>query len=509
MVRSGNYLYPTFNGELRPDKPILVYWLMSVPVRLFGPHEVAIRTVAAVGMAVAALATYAAGRWLFAPRTGLLAAAVLVTTPLVLVEGSAATTDAVLLACITVALAGFAHAFRYGWRHTHTIVLALSMCTGLYTKGPVGLVVPLSSIALAWWLGRNTTPLRPSRLSALALASAVAVGGFLIWAIPANTAMTGALARSGVGYHVVQRMLEPLDGHGGRLVWFLPYYLVVVVVGFFPWTFYLGGALSALRGARLGGGAPRAVLVGWILPTFLLMSLVATKLPHYVLPIWPALALAVAGAIHAAERGELDDRDRRWLRRGAWPAAVTGSLMATASVTLPRWLPAPGLGAPAMAAGLIVLAMTVVAIREVYVGRLRASVQAVLLGALCFDGVIAAGVLPALDRLKVSPRIAAAILESGVADAPILTRAYSEPSLVFYLGGRRVHGLSSDAEVARWAREPGSGTLVVPRDAWAGVEARHGTLGFEEIAAARGYNFGRGEWLELVALAKLTPRSPR
>jgi len=53
MVRSDNYLYPTFSGALRPDKPVLIYWLMSIPVRLFGAGELAVRSVAAVGMAIA------------------------------------------------------------------------------------------------------------------------------------------------------------------------------------------------------------------------------------------------------------------------------------------------------------------------------------------------------------------------------------------------------------------------------------------------------------------------
>ena len=43
MVQSGQLLFPTFNGELRPDKPILIYWLMAIPVSLFGVSEWAVR----------------------------------------------------------------------------------------------------------------------------------------------------------------------------------------------------------------------------------------------------------------------------------------------------------------------------------------------------------------------------------------------------------------------------------------------------------------------------------
>src|SRR5882672_5076989 len=51
MLKSGQWLYPTFNGALRPDKPILIYWLMSIPVGIFGASEWALRVWAAIALA--------------------------------------------------------------------------------------------------------------------------------------------------------------------------------------------------------------------------------------------------------------------------------------------------------------------------------------------------------------------------------------------------------------------------------------------------------------------------
>jgi 4-amino-4-deoxy-L-arabinose transferase-like glycosyltransferase len=65
MVRSGNYLVPTLEGKAWPDKPVLLYWLMSIPVRLFGPSELACRFWAAVGSAITCILTYAIGKRLF------------------------------------------------------------------------------------------------------------------------------------------------------------------------------------------------------------------------------------------------------------------------------------------------------------------------------------------------------------------------------------------------------------------------------------------------------------
>ena len=65
MVESGNYLVPTFNGEVWFDKPILLYWLMSVPVRLLGPSEIACRFAGVIGTAITLLLTFFIGIKLF------------------------------------------------------------------------------------------------------------------------------------------------------------------------------------------------------------------------------------------------------------------------------------------------------------------------------------------------------------------------------------------------------------------------------------------------------------
>jgi 4-amino-4-deoxy-L-arabinose transferase-like glycosyltransferase len=125
----------------------------------------------------------------------------------------------------------------------------------------VGIGVPLAGIAAAWWWGRAHTTLRPRHLGWIAAAAVVGMALFFAWAIPANAATGGGLARGGIGHHVVRRMLEPLEGHGGSPVLYLPYYLVVIAAGFFPWTLYLPGAVSALaRGRLASSGCPTGSL---------------------------------------------------------------------------------------------------------------------------------------------------------------------------------------------------------------------------------------------------------
>ena len=97
MVESGNYLYPTFNGRLRPDKPILIYWLMSIPLRVLGPTPLACRFFSGVGIAVTCVLTFLIGRRFLGVKAGLWSMAILASTVMVMVMGTLATSDAILL----------------------------------------------------------------------------------------------------------------------------------------------------------------------------------------------------------------------------------------------------------------------------------------------------------------------------------------------------------------------------------------------------------------------------
>jgi hypothetical protein len=111
-------------------------------------------------------------------------------------------------------------------------------------------------------------------------------------------------------------------------------------------------------------------------------------------------------------------------------------------------------------------------------------------------------VLPVLDRVKPVPPLAAAIRARTPEDAPLATFDFSEPSLLFYVGRIPVAPLPSEGAVAAWARAGGRGVLVLPRRALARVVHDYGALPLREVAAARGINVAKGQWLELVALGR-------
>jgi 4-amino-4-deoxy-L-arabinose transferase-like glycosyltransferase len=512
MLASGNYLYPTFNGHLRPDKPILIYWLMALSVRLLGATELAARFWAPVGLALTALLTWWTGKRLLSPRAGLWAMAVLATTPLTLMEGLAATTDAVLLAAITGAMAAFAAALSRGPRGRHLVALAAALGLAQLAKGPVGLAVPVLAMlgALGWlaWrerMGRGIA----GDVFLIVLGAALGTGLFLLWAVPANDATFGEFARQGIGHQVVERVLSPMEGHGGNRLLSLPYYLIVVLIGFAPWTLYLPGAASAVLGGRAGGPRARALLLGWAAPVFVMFTLIATRLPHYLLPLWPALALAVGGTLAAEREGRLDERDRRWLRRGAWLFSPVALLEAAGLFAVVWSPPLAGLRWPCLALALVILGTALAALRRHLGGDLSQGARLLCGGTALSLAIAGVWALPAFDRVKPVPPVAAAIRVQTPPDTPLATFDFDEPSLVFYARREPVAPLPSAAAVAAWARAGDYGVLVLPRAALDRVTAAYGALPLREIAAAHGINIPKGKRLELVALARNLPGGER
>jgi 4-amino-4-deoxy-L-arabinose transferase-like glycosyltransferase/membrane-associated phospholipid phosphatase len=514
MVHSGDYLVPTLNGELRADKPVLIYWLMSLPVRLFGPTELACRFFAPIGATVTCLLTTLIARHLFGPSTGLLAMLILATAPLLLVTGTAATTDAVLLATIVGAFAVFENASRTGFRKTHLAGLALTLGAALLTKGPVGLALPILGMVVILVLGRRFSFAWATYLFGAAL---LASGIFLAWAIPANNATGGEFLRLGLGRHVIARAMRPLEGHGGNFFLTLPFYVPVVIFAFFPWILFLPGALSATAGGRVGGRDGRSFLFGWMIPIFLFMSFVSTKLPHYILPIWPALSLSVAGTVRSAERGVLSARDLKWFVYGRRLFVGIGILFGTALLVVPWFVPAlglnppgseprtPGLAWPIAGLGAILLVMTILAAQEHLARRYRSAVGILVAGIVCVISTVSMFGLPMAERFKLSKPLADAIRAQTAPDVEVSSLDYDQPSLIFYLGRRHLNSVRGDAGVLRWSKQPQPGVLVISRQALTRIEARNGLLGLKEITAVRGFNYSKGRWAEVLALGKNMP----
>ncbi len=500
MVESGNYLVPAFNGQMWLDKPPLLYWLMSVPVRLLGPTEFACRFFGAVGSAITALLTFFIGRRLFGTKAGLWAMAILASTLMMLVVGSSALTDAILLPIIVAVMVVFTMSIGSVVTTAYVILIGIALGLGMLAKGPIGLM-PIIVILVTLWLGKRFK--LDFKISYWQIGAALLLG-FLIfsaWALPANKVSNGEFFRFFIGRHVISRAIKPMEHHGGNFLLYLPYYLIVIIVGFFPWTLHLPGALSAIAGGRVGGSNGRIFLFGWIAPPLIIMTLAVTKLPHYILFIWPALALAVGGTIVASQQNMLNDRDKIWLRRGGWFFAPLVIAIAIGLIIGPWFVEVPGLCWSGLVSGIVLLVMMVIAIHWQQANRPEVSAKVMLIGMFIFMIPVLFGVLPAVEQVKLSPPIAVAVKAKTLQNVPVATYKYGEPTLNFYIG-RKIEVLQSEEAVVEWAKQPVPGVLVIPSDKLDEIQKRYGVLHLDKLISKKGYNYSKGRELELVALAR-------
>jgi 4-amino-4-deoxy-L-arabinose transferase-like glycosyltransferase len=504
MVESGNYVVPTFNSQMWLEKPPLIYWTMSIPVRIFGPTEFACRFFSAVGVGTTCLLTFIIGRKLVGTEAGLWTMPILASTLLVLIVGTAAITDALLLPFIVAVMAILLISAKSGMSFKHIILMGGALGLGTLTKGPIGLI-PMPAIAAILFFDRKNRNNMGQYIRRIAVSLAIGAVIFLLWAIPVNIITNGEFFRVFVGRDIINRAFRPMESHGGNFLLFLPYYLLDIIVGFFPWTLHLPGAFSAVSGGRVGGKYGRVYLLSWIIPCVVLMTLAATKLPHYIIFIWPALSLAVAGTISAAKKNLLIPRDIAWLRRGVWFFGPQALIMSLSLMIAPFFIPIPGLLWPGMASGLVLLGMTIAAVYYHRAGKFSLSAAVLLGGMIVFHVPLLLGVFPAIESIKISPHIARDVNSTVEKDVPVATYQYSEPSLNFYLVKPTEH-LDSSNDVIAWAKQSKPGVLIIPKQYLIEIEQQHGILPLDQIASRKGFNYSKGKIIELLALTRRTQK---
>lgn len=362
MVETGDWIVPTFNGELAVDKPVLMHWAMAAATLVSGHSEIALRWPAVLATLLTAVALLRAGaRWFGA---GGVAAVAYAGCLLVGIEAHAATPDAILTCLTTWATVLAAEPFiaaladareagpRMEWPRLPPLRAAAVgglMGLAVLCKGPIGLIGPLV-VLLGWlgWLGFERRPLHTAGMvvsgglgaawqacrmlrPVIMIVALVAVAA--PWYVAVSLRTGGEWPRGFFLVHNVGRFVAPMEKHGGSV--FL--HPLEFLVGFFPWSCFLPLALvvAAWRVVqRADAPARRAatlLTLVWLAVWIGGFSCSATKLPNYVLPAYPAAALVVGAAAMAAVR------EGRWAHPG-WMAAGTASLalggVATAVVVL-------------------------------------------------------------------------------------------------------------------------------------------------------------------------------
>jgi 4-amino-4-deoxy-L-arabinose transferase-like glycosyltransferase len=288
MVRNGDWITPTFNGQPFFDKPVLFNWLVAACFLVFGFTEFAARLPAAVLGSACVLVTYLLGRKMAGTRTGFLGALILATAVEFIILARTVMHDISLTFFVTLALYLFFKGYQDRPHTKRTLRLFYAaLALAVLSKGPVGRALPAMVIGLYLWVQKDLHFIRQMQIGwGLIIFVLIAAPWYILISLK-NPAYAGY-------FFITQNLGSFLSAEARHPEPFY-YYIPVFFGGFFPWSCFLPLALvyTVRRRFHTAGDGP-ALLIIWFGVVFIFFSLASSKLSTYILPLFPAAALMVA-----------------------------------------------------------------------------------------------------------------------------------------------------------------------------------------------------------------------
>lgn len=489
MIETGDYVRIMNGDEPRNRKPIGIYWL-QVPF-VAAAHAVGLATKnpiwpyrlpSLLGSLIAVLAVERFGRALVGPRAALLAAGMLAASVMVVAETHIAKTDAALLGATTLCMGLLARAYLTPerLRPGQAAVFWLALAAGVLLKGPLTpMIVALTAVTLiicdrrAGWLNR----LRPGWGVPLMILAV------LPWFAAIGAATHGAFFQDAVGGDLARKLSSGDDAHGAPP----GLHLLLLPLLAFPSSF---AALLAVPAAWRQRAEPGTrFLLAWVIPAWIVFEIVPTKLPHYTLPLYPAVFLLGAQAVLSVVAAP---RWQRWIAGGA--LRVAGVLLVIAALALPVMLRMPiWLGVPSAIAAALVLGLAT---------RTRRPVVALAAMPL-FTLALLGWELPEATPLWIAPRVEQAVVAAGLQHGVIGSVGFHEPSLML-LAGTSTAMLATAADGAAALADGHVQGLLVSGHDTAAFTAAASLLKIHPlpVATVSGFNYSRGRWMVLTLFTR-------
>ncbi len=278
MVASGDWVTPRLNGFKYFEKPPLQYWATAALFEVFGEHDwVARLWTALIGFAGVAMVFYAGNR-LFGPPIGSYAAVVLAASPLYVLLGQVNTLD--------MSVTFFLSAAIFAFLLDHMLLFWAACGLAVLSKGLIGIVLPGGALFFYMLVKRDWGLIRRVRIPAgLTL--------FLVIAAPWFIAVSATNAEF-AHFFFVQEHFERFTTQMHHRVHPAWYFIAVLAAGMAPWLVPLGHA--AVRSFRRRTDTELLLWI-WAILVFVFFSASSSKLPPYILPIFPALAVLAARSL--------------------------------------------------------------------------------------------------------------------------------------------------------------------------------------------------------------------
>jgi 4-amino-4-deoxy-L-arabinose transferase-like glycosyltransferase len=537
MHDRGDWVVPMFNGHLFPEKPPLMFWLMIAGFELFGQNEFGARFFSALLGMGTALITYHLGRLLFNSRIGLWSGLIAASSIFFTVSARAATVDSALVFVSLLALLCFVAVFRI--RGTgggeqdlesgdqgssafprfaicnlqfaicnkivrYGLFVLFYICLGIavLAKGPVGFMLPMAALCLFLMIVnsrdyssgtsyrikkrfdargffspmnflRSLWQLRPITAAAVVLAVA------LPWYLLVGLRSQGVWLEQFFAKFNLRPFMQPILGHSGPFWLHIPYLLI----GFFPWSVFLGPTIIEMI-RRIRDRDPRRdgyiLLACWFGVFFLFWSICSTKLPHYLLPVYPTLAI-MTGCFLETWIKEPSRVGPSWMKN-AWITTMAVGLGIIVAVGIAAWIYLPG----EELVGLVGLILIIGGYFCLYYAKRRHRKQAITAFA-CMAAVFLTAMFgfaaQRVDQHQNAKRLLALIRGDSPEPATICAYRFFRQGMVYY-AGHPIQYCDAPEQLLQFL-EQSPQTYVITLDKYADeVEGKH-PGGFRVLARER------------------------
>lgn len=495
MLQNEQYFQIRFQEKTRFQKPPGINWLQAASVRLFSDADKTsiwpYRLPSVLGAMLSVLMTFFFARRFVSKRTALLSAAFLATSMLLVIEAHMAVIDASLLLSVVLMQGALWIIYQAAMDNKPVswhwpFLFWLAMAVGFALKGVTPLVGCLSVLTLCI-IERRIGWLKELRL----------ISGFifflilsLAWLLMVNAAENSNYLVQMLHKDLLPKLKGGHESHGKPPL----FHLAILPLTLWPASLFLWQGMCFAFSERKTTIVK--FLLAWIVPVWVFFELMPTKLPQYVLPTFPAIAILCALAVTT---DYAKNKPGKWLHclQALW--ILLSLCLAAVLLTLP-YLLLHQLTFTAVFLFVFLCLMSFVAGYLAWLGAYRRASVAVLLMAVIAYPVIFSGLLPSLEPLWISRNVALKIPKETLSeDNPLWVVGYAEPSLVFYLNTKKVRFTEMDNALDILHQQQDAYVLI-ERSKFFKMPKR----GIEIVSHAHGYNYSKGKTVKLLLIKKHT-----
>jgi len=502
MLESRDFTVIRFQDQPRFKKPVGIHWLQALTVGVFSSAEDrgiwAYRIPSLLGAMLAAAACAWGAKAFFGDGPALLAGAMLGSTLMLSTEAFIAKTDAVLTGCTTLALAALGRLYAEanggpGVGKRAWLFFWGPMAVGVLDKGPITPMVAALTIVALIAIDRRAAWLKRLNWYWGLILVAVVVGP---WAGAVTVATDGGFWSTAIAGDLAPKLAGGQETHGAPP----GYHTLLAPLLLFPMTLMLPAAATTAWRRWREPGVKFALC--WLIPAWIVFEATPTKLVHYTLPTYGAIAWLAAAALTEPLGPRV-----RWI--GAMLSGLFGLLLAAACAYLVKAY-GDASDIPEAAVTAVLLAAAGLGGAWLLIRRAPATAITAAVGlGVAGHGALAAGLAPRLLPLWLSQRVERALEraqllpEQGIADAPVAVSGYAEPSLVFLVGTETEEATPDEAAEAISEHRP---AVVEGRQepAFQAALAKDG-LKAHLVSVIKGLDYSTGKKMLLRVYESATP----